>query len=266
MRDSVTSWALVIGLLATGTAPLAAQSDPAAPSPRVTEQTLKDQSGKFQLRTEEHTVPPIAVPVAELSIADLYAVADGQSGTVAASTMAYRCPINDAGKVTLKFCIFSNRLSQQNQIADGLVLQAGSRIRLPEFPVITQPEKDRIARYALLEFNVPSVELPVVDLSTGPLIERESIPELAGPLPLRLTYPPRALRLEAQGISVIECQIQQDLSIICRQISFEPASDAALFARESERALGPLRVSPQLTDGSDARGARFRLSLNWRLN
>lgn len=266
MRDSVTSWTLAIGLLATGTAPLAAQPDPAAPSPRVTEQTVKDQRGKFELRTEEYTVPTIAVPVAEFSIADLYAVSDGQSGTVAASTMSYRCPINDAGEITLRFCIFSNQLSPQNQIADGLVRRTGNRVTLPAFPVITQPDKDRIARYALLEFIVPAVELPVVDLSTGPLLEHQSIPELAGPLPLRLTYPARALRQEAQGRSVIECQIQQDISVICRQISFEPASDAALFARESERALGPLRVSPKLTDGGDARGARFRLSLGWRLN
>ncbi|MCU0948656.1 MAG: hypothetical protein MUF47_10450, partial [Porphyrobacter sp.] len=196
--------------------------------PRVTEQTLKDQSGKYRLRTEEYTARPMAVPVAELSIADLYAVGDGQSGPIAAATVSYRCPINDAGKITLKFCIVLNPLSQQNPIADSLVLRAGDRITLPAFPVITQPEKDRIARYVLLEFNVPAVELPVVDLSTGPLVEHQSIPELAGPLPLRLTYPPRALRQEAQGRSVIECQIQQDLSVICRQISFEPAVDAAL--------------------------------------
>ncbi len=265
LRDFVTSWALASGLLFAGATPLSAQVEPSAPAPRKTEQTMKDQSGKFRLRTEEYTSPPISVPVADLSIADLYEAGDGQSGAVAAATVSYRCPVNDAGQITLKFCIFSNRLSQQNPIADSLVMRAGNRVTLPAFPVITQTEKERIARYVLLEFNVPAVELPVVDLSTGPLVEHQSIPELAGPLPLRLTYPPRALRQEAEGRSVIECQIQQDLSVICRQISFEPADDAALFARESERALGPLRVSPQLSDGSDARGVRFRLSLGWRL-
>lgn len=266
MRESVTWPVLALGLLTTSAAALAAQQAPAPPAPRVTEQAMKDQSGKYRLRTEEYTSPPISVPVADLSIADLYAVGDGQSGAVAAATVSYRCPVNDAGQITLKFCIFANRLSQQNSIADSLVLRAGKQITLPAFPAITQAKKERIARFVLLEFKVPSVELPVVDLSTGPLVEHQSIPELAGPLQLRLTYPPRALREEAEGRSVIECQIQQDLSVICRQISFEPASDAAMFARESERALGPLRVSPQLTDGGDARGMRFRLSLGWRLN
>ena len=83
-------------------------------------------------------------------------------------------------------------------------------------------------------------------------------------MPLRLTYPPRALRQEIEGTSVIDCQIQQDLSLICHQIAFEPASSAALFVREARRAFGPLRVSPQLTDGSDARGVRFRLTFVWR--
>ena len=266
MRDFMTSSALGAGLLFAGATPLCAQIEPSASAPRITEQTLKDQSGKYHLRTEEYTSPPMSVPVADLSIADLYAVGDGQSGQVAASTLAYRCPINDAGEITLVFCIFSNGLSQQNLIGEGLVLRAAKRITLPAFPAITQSPKDRVQRHVLIEFNVPAVELPVVDLSTGPLVERESIPELAGGLPLRLNYPPRALRQEAEGRSVIECQIQQDLSVICRQISFEPAADAALFARESERALGSLRVSPQLADGSDARGARFRLSLNWRLS
>jgi len=84
----------------------------------------------------------------------------------------------------------------------------------------------------------------VIDLSTGPLVERQSIPELAGAFPLRFNYPPRALRNEAEGTSVIECQIQQDYSVICRQISFDPASHAALFARGSERVIGPLRLIP----------------------
>lgn len=266
MRDLVTSRALGLALLCGAAAPLSAQVEPSPPAPRVTERMVKDQSGKFRLRTEEYTAAPIAVPVAEFSIADLYAVSNGQSGAIAAATMSYRCPINDAGKITLAFCIFSNRLSQQNPMADSLVLRAGNRVTLPAFPVVTQTAKARFERYVLLEFNVPAVELPVVDLSTGRLVERQSIPELAGDLPLRLRYPPRALRAEAAGTSVIECQIQQDLSLICRQIAFEPASNAALFARESERAFGPLRVGPQLADGSDARGARFRTSFNWRLN
>lgn len=266
MRDQVKSWALGLALLCGGAVRLAAQVEPSAPAPRVTERMVKDQSGKYRLRTEEYTAAPIAVPVAELSIADLYAVGDGQSGTIAAAKPSYRCPINDAGKITLAFCIFSNRVSQQNPVAESLVLRAGDRVTLPAFPVVTQTAKDRFERYVLIEFNVPAFELPVVDLSTGPLVERQSIPELAGEVPLRLRYPPRALRQEAQGTSVIECQIQQDLSLICRQISFEPASDAALFARESERVFGPLRVSPQLADGSDARGARFLISFNWRLN
>jgi len=37
----------------------------------VTQNTVKGQDGKYRLRTHEYTVPPIAVLVAELSIAGL---------------------------------------------------------------------------------------------------------------------------------------------------------------------------------------------------
>lgn len=264
MRVCVTSWAQGLGLLTAGPAALSAQPEP--PAPLVTEQTVKDQGRTYRLRTEEYAAAPIAVPVAELSIADLYAAGDGQGGAVAAATLSYRCPINDSGRIRLTYCIFSNGPTLRDRVPENLVLRAGDRITLPAFPVITQPKRDRIERYALLEFHVPAVELPVVDLTTGPLVEREAIPELAGPLPFKPNYPPRALRQAAQGMSVIECQIQQDLSVICRQISFEPADQAALFAREAGRTLGALKVSPHLADGSEARGARFRMTLNWRLN
>ncbi len=265
LRDRVTSWVLVSGALIAAAAPLAAQPAPPLSAPRVVEEIITDESGKFRLRTEEYTAAPIDVPVAALSIAELYAAGNGQSGPVAAARMSYRCPVNDAGEITLSFCMFANRLSQTNTIAETLLLKVGRRMTLPALPAITQRDKDRTARYVALEFNIPAVELPVVDLSTGPLVERTLIPELAASSPRRLNYPRRAIQNEVEGKSVIECQIQQDLSVICRQISFDPPEHAALFAREAERALGPLMVSPQLADGSDARGARFRLSLNWRL-
>jgi hypothetical protein len=256
---------LVSGVLIAGAVPLAAQSSAPMPPPRVTDQIVKDESGKFRLLTEEYTIPAITVPVSELSIADLYAVSDGQSGPIEPTTMTYRCPIDEAGKINLSVCIFVSREAPQSPIAERLVLRAGNRITLPTFPKVTQSDKNRIARHALLELHVPAVELPVVDLATGLLVERALIPELAGDLPLRLTYPPRALRQAVEGTSVIECQVQQDLSLICHQIGFEPASGAALFARESQRAFGSLRVSPQLADGTDARGVRFRLSFVWRI-
>ena len=55
---------------------------------------------------------------------------------VATSAVSYRCPINDAGEIALPFCVFANRLSQQNPIAEKLVLQSGNRIMLSAFPVI----------------------------------------------------------------------------------------------------------------------------------
>jgi hypothetical protein len=152
-------------------------------------------------------------------------------------------------------------------VIDGLIRVSLTLHTVPDFPAITQPSKGRIDRYVTLTVRVPALELPTINLASGTLVERKELPLLDDPSLLKLIYPPRALRQAVQGRSLVECQVQEDLSVICRQIGFEPVEHGPLFAPNATRVFGDRAFAElKLADGSDARGVRFRMGLAWSLN
>lgn len=272
LKSLLTPWALGLIAVVGGTAAAARAEQPSIelrnppPRPKQLNNAVKTVGVRPAAASQEFTAPAVLVPVEEFSIADLYRASAGQSGAFAATTVTYRCPIGLTGKVMLPLCAPAKRGTALDPVAKGLILAAARRIDLPTYAPVRLAESGQTERFVTLDFQIPGADLPAVDLAAGPLVERTSIAELSGPLPFTPEYPSRAMREEAEGRSTLECQVQPDLSVICRQISFEPPEAAALFADASERVLGAMRVSPQLTDGREARGVRFQLVLNYRLN
>jgi hypothetical protein len=260
--------AVAIGSLAlAGTEAFAGQGDPDRQLLRVWEKVDESGKDKQRVRVEEYAAAPITVPVHTLTIAQMYKAADGRSGEVAAAEVAYRCMINDAGRILANFCEVSDRAVPLDPVIDGLIRVSLALYSVPDFPAITQPRKGRIDRYVTLTVRVPAVQIPALDLASGLLVERKDLPLLDDPSRLKLDYPPRALRQAVQGRSLVECQVQADLSVICQQMGFEPPEHGALFASNAARVFGD-RAFPELklADGSDARGVRFRVRLTWTLN
>jgi hypothetical protein len=222
--------------------------------------------GKQTVRVEDYTGAPITAAFEALTIAQIYRAVDGRSGSIAAAELTYRCFIDAAGRVEAYACKADDPATPADPVIDGLVRASGALQTIQTFPPVTQSAKVRTDRYVTFTVRVPAIDFPTIDLSSGPLVESNQIPLLADRSLMKLDYPARALRQELEGRSTIECQVQQDLSLICRQIAFEPAEDGAVFAKSAERAFGGKALQDlKLADGSDARGVRFQMRLTWSI-
>jgi len=103
-----------------------------------------------------------------------------------------------------------------------------------------------------------------LNMESGPLVDPTMV-EFEGEL-ARLDFPPRARRIGVEGKLELQCQIQLDHSLICLPQSFELPEHFGLFADYFLHQSRRLTMSETLKDGSPSAGARFPLSVNYRLN
>jgi hypothetical protein len=102
-----------------------------------------------------------------------------------------------------------------------------------------------------------------VILDTRPSIAKGQL--LGLEVPIGKFYPLRALREEREGVETFECQIQQDLSLICSSLTFEPVANAPFFEGAGERNLAQARAPSKLVDGQSSVGARFKTRVRWTI-
>ena len=244
--------ALAMAVLAAGTVCLA---DKRPADPPILKH--KDELTGIVIREQTFDGGEVRFPTERLTIAQSYYLF-GEGNRAMPETLKVICLINDAGQVQDLTC-----RDQAGGRIPAEIAQAGNMTLFPaarSFPSqkVSRNAPVRRVQYVLSFDSGPSA---VIDLAAGPLVPMSLIEGLvANPNP---SYPPRALRTEAQGIQTVECQIQADLSFICHSIRFDPVENEEFFMRAEKSYFSPQPVSPLLSDGRPAKGARFQFRIRW---
>jgi hypothetical protein len=208
------------------------------------EQQLPDQ-GVFAVRT------------IKASIADIYHAFDGRTEDLPAQSVPVICVVSPSGKVILRDCYGPDGIREEQQIALNLAHDWGEGVDFPRFEDLSALDTPPF-RSLNLTLEIPAISAPQVDLATGPLVEKELLDFTLEERNMMAAYPSRAIREEIEGVLQLECQVQADLSVICTNLFFDPGEYAAMFDRAGTRLFRGTRVKPQLKDGRDARGVRWR--------
>ena len=228
-------------------------------------QTRKGQYSGQNFYSQEFTDERVhRVSTRELSVAKLYSFFGERKEDLPPQVVTARCNIGSSGEVLLTDCVSKDGSTEDQRLA-LLLMDADTKIDVPDYRTLPEGFAD-LTRTVRLNLAIPEVKSPSVDLATGPFVEAQQLILASGGSGVGSSnYPSRALRREAEGDMELECQVQIDLSVICRSISFEPAEHFDLFARAGERLFDGVSVEAETKDGSDARGVRFRRKVLWRI-
>lgn len=238
-------------------------------------QAGKDASGStiFQ-QTYTGAAQRVDEPV-RLSIAQAYWAMGGDGANLPAATVRVQCRIGHAGRIFDENC---QPIDGTPEDAAKLYRAAEAGKALPSirniFPKLKRPSGTSRSlgpwvreRYYQFDLALPAMTAPVVDLQGGDEVSPTLVTGNVGRI-LR-DYPGRALRADAVGDLTLSCQVQQDLSIICNDLSFEPSDYYRYFTAPHDvamrRTFGGTRASAALQDGRDARGVRFKPVLKFRI-
>ena len=198
------------------------------------------------------------------TISFLYYSFEGRSQDLPAQTVPVVCTINRSGIVLLNSCRGEGELSAEQRIALNIATVAGQSAGFAQYRALPDGYAD-LNRTVTLTLATPAIAAPEVDLTTGPLVEPGNVDIDLNRLYRANSYPSRALRQEVEGNMLIECQIQIDLSVICRMTNFDPPEHAGLFEPTVDTMSRRMRPGALLKDGTDARGVRFPLRILWRI-
>lgn len=236
----------------------------AAPGePKITSQRSSSSSTRyyFQRFADAGTY---TVDEADGTISFLYHAFDGRSEDLPAQTVPVVCTINHRGMVLLNSCHGEDELSAEQRTALNIATVSGRDVAFPKYRALPDGFAS-FNRTVTLTLSIPAIAAPKVDLTTGPLVEPGTVDIDLNRLYRANSYPSRALRQEVEGDMLIECQIQVDLSVICRMTGFDPPQHAGLFAPTVNTMTRRMRPGALLKDGTDARGVRFPLRILWRI-
>ena len=204
------------------------------------------------------------------TIADRYRLLGDRGDALLPHTLAITCRIEPEGLVRSSTC--EADVSEAPDAAPALraAKLAGALHDFPRFRDlgIKDGAREPFFRFARFELRTPQVHPATINFEQGPLVEMQQIPalDLARKSDRSIReYPPRALREGKGGKGLVECQVQQDLSIACHMLSFEPVENAAQFFREPRQFFQKTLADSTLVNGGDARGARARFHVNWSI-
>ena len=266
--------ALILALSIGTSAPAAAQPKAKRGEPALV-QAGRDANGSTIFRqTYTGSAQRIDAPI-RLSIAQAYWAVGGNGTSLPAATVRVQCRIGHPGGV---FDFECRPVDGTPQDAAKLYRAAEAAKVLPLIRETFRPLKRRVGtsrsgeawvhdRYYEFDLALPAMTAPIVDLQGG----EEVPPHLvtASVAPVLRNYPGRALRADAVGDLTLSCQVQQDLSIICNDLSFEPSDYYQYFTAPHDvairRIFGGTRAIATLQDGRDARGVRFKPVLKYRI-
>jgi protein TonB len=104
---------------------------------------------------------------------------------------------------------------------------------------------------------------PQIALATPDAPRPQTIVWVQRPTARRISelFPPRALRAGVGGRVQLECLVLAELTVECEVLSEQPPNQG--FGRAALSASKDYRVSPTLTDGASAVGARTRIAINF---
>lgn len=222
---------------------------------------------EYGFSQEEQQLPDqgaFAVPTINASIADIHHAFDGRTEDLPAQSVPVFCVVAPSGKLILRDCYGRDSISDEQQIALNLANEWGEGVDFPRFEDVSASDSPPF-RWLHLTLEIPAIPVPQVDLANGSLVEKELLDFTLDERNIMAAYPGRAIREEIEGVLQLECQVQTDLSVICTNLFFAPAEYAAMFDRAGTRLFRGTRVKPQLKDGRDARGVRWRPRVVFRL-
>jgi hypothetical protein len=127
-------------------------------------------------------------------------------------------------------------------------------------PEISERQARRVQRWVAVEFDVDPALQPKFDFETGDLLEASAVVERMASMP---SYPPRALRQEAEGVMTILCKVHPDLSVSCLAESFDPPEHLGLFSDLAQQIGFAIDVKATTDDGVLTAGKRFRFPLRF---
>ena len=251
-RNIPLALALAVSVLAVGTDCLA---DKRPADPPILK--YKDELTGIVIREQTFDGGEIRFPIERLTIAQSYYLL-GEGDRSVPQTLKVICLINDAGLVQDYTCHDQTGGRIPAGIAQARDMELFSAARSFQSRKAGKNAPVRRARYVLGIEPGPGA---AIDLASGPLVPMSLVNGLvANP---NRTYPPRALRFEAQGAQTVECQVQADLSLICHAIRFDPIKDEEFFVGAERTYFHRNPVSPHLSDGRPAKGVRFQFRIRW---
>ena len=205
-----------------------------------------------------YIVPPNSV-APPMSIALNYRIARALSPNVREPVdFSFDCELEPSGYVTSACNLTGYPASPRHPALIYGTLAAGY---LPRFPTVPLKEKKK-RRVAFVLTYTPAT-VPEVDLDRGRLIEPGELNYRTQILPS--DYPPSALRKGVEADVVSECQVQADLSLICRTIEVQNCTHPELFANVMESATLERKAHEILEDGSSSIGTRHRATIRFRI-
>jgi hypothetical protein len=208
----------------------------------------------------------------DISVAARHYSWQGQTPPAGPVTVVVDCDVDVADGI--RPCVNRTVADKDEALARVAVRQLMPR--RPSFPTVPALQKDQekwlpdplstdkqpLRRVARFTYRLDPADVKVIDPMRGPLVESPNLPELKGRFS-PISYP--AAR-EAQGLSAnvtVECQVQEDLSIICGSATVDPPEHARWFAEPVRQKPIFWRSAPKLPDGRDARGVRFRKTVRF---
>ncbi|OJW60059.1 MAG: hypothetical protein BGO57_05330 [Sphingomonadales bacterium 63-6] len=182
------------------------------------------------------------------------------------------CPIAESGRVTIApgSCRVSCEgadIAYNSHCGDGVrSLVDVTSIEWPDFPAIDDKlKRQKVQRWAIAEIALDPATRPHVDLSHGDMVDVTSVVDVKGQ-DFTLNYPARAMRENAGGTLTLLCQVQADLSSVCRMESFVPPENAYLFEGSVGSLSLRLKARPQLPDGTSSVGKRFKFRASFHMD
>ena len=256
---------LLAGLAAASllTAPLAAAPKAEKGEPPIVETGTVD--GGLKSYSQTFSGADQAVDAIAPSIARAFWVLGGEGTSYPAASLRVRCEILPGGTALAGLCTPLPGTSAEAARVFDLARAAGALPQLRGYRPVELETRRRWLLSRFVEYNLalPAVTAPTVDLTSGELVDHKLVNAPLGRL--MSEYPSKALRNEAEAVVTIACQVQSDLSIICRDQSVEPPENTPYFPNTQRRIFGGVSAAPTLADGRDARGKRFTMRLAYRI-
>lgn len=225
-----------------------------------TAKSITDTKGK-RVQAEVWQVPQDFIKPRKRTIAERWRLAYWMGNKVKNPTnFSLSCPILSNGEVGYSCHLTGTALNKPSppeisELAKPVVEQ------MPVFPRIMP----HLAQVRRVEFTLrydPN-DAPKLDLNSGPLVDKGWWGSFLSPR--AADYPKKALNRNETATIIAECQVQTDLSVICRTFSVEGTSKPELFAGFVERLLPEAKAPATQTNGESSIGVRVRQSISFAI-
>ncbi len=202
---------------------------------------------------------PVSFEPEQLSLAQRYVLGLSLNQDVQPFEVAMSCTIDPLGNVKRGDCYAKQKIDAGLDRIATIAIRDGLAV-FPKFAVAKPPAGRPFDRRYDFLLRVGAFTRVQPDFSAGDLVDAKLVPSLRV---VNLEYPEGAEHKGLGGVLTIECQIQRDLSVICRPVAMDPPANADYFWYTGYRVLQKFKASEFLADGAPAVGKRFRTSLRF---